>query len=147
MTPTAIDSLVSLSYRGLAALLAFQPTLTPGSGGGSGGAARGPTGGGGGPSSWLQTLMLPAIFLFVWFFMLRPMRQQQKEQETLQKGLSKGDRVVTNGGMIGTVHEVFEKEIVIELADKVRIRFLRDSVTKKYETPTADAKPADADKK
>ncbi len=145
MTPTAIDSLVSLSHRGIAALLAFQPTLTPGSGSG-GGAAHGPTGGGGG-GSWLQTLMLPAIFLFVWFFMLRPMRQQQKEQETLQKGLSKGDRVVTNGGMIGTVHEVFEKEIVIELADKVRVRFTRDSVTKKYETPTADAKPADADKK
>ena len=145
MTPTAIDSLVSLSYRGIAALLAFQPTLTPGSGGGS---AHAPTGGGGGgASSWLQTLMLPAIFLFVWFFMLRPMRQQQKEQEALQKGLSRGDRVVTNGGMIGTVHEVFEKEIVIELSDKVRVRFLRDSVTKKYETPTADAKPADADKK
>ncbi len=148
MTPTAIDSLVSLSYRGIAALLAFQPTLTPGSGGGGGGAARSATGGGGGGAgSWMQTLMLPAIFLFVWFFMLRPMRQQQKEQETLQKGLSKGDRVVTNAGMIGTVHEVFEKEIVIELADRVRVRFTRDSVTKKYETPTADAKPADADKK
>lgn len=150
MTPTAIDSLVSLSYRGLGALLALQPTLTPGGGGGGGGGgaagAHGP-GGGGGAGSWVQMLYLPAIFLFVWFFMLRPMRQQQKEQEALQKGLSKGDRVVTNGGMIGTVHEVFEKEIVIELADRVRVRFTRDSVTKKYETPTADAKPADAEKK
>jgi preprotein translocase subunit YajC len=79
--------------------------------------------------------------------MLRPMRQQQKDQESLQQGLRKGDRVVTNGGMIGTVYEVFEKEIVLDLADKVRVRFLRDSVTKKYETQTADAKPADAEKK
>ena len=63
---------------------------------------RGPAPGGlatkaGGPGGGLMNfIMLPAIFLFVWFFMLRPMRQQQKEQETLQKGLRKGDRVVTD---------------------------------------------------
>lgn len=143
MTPTAIDSLVYYAARGASALMAFQPTLTPGSGGGAAHAAPAAGGPGGG---LMNFIMLPAIFLFVWFFMLRPMRQQQKDQETLQKGLRKGDRVVTNGGMIGTVHEVFEKEIVIELADKVRVRFLRDSVTKKYEA-AADAKPADAEKK
>ena len=143
MTPTAIDSLDYYAARGATALMAFQPTLTPGSGGGGGHASPA---GGGASGGMMNFIMLPAIFLFVWFFMLRPMRQQQKDQETLQKGLRKGDRVVTNGGMIGTVFEVFEKEIVIELADKVRVRFLRDSVTKKYET-TADAKPADAEKK
>jgi preprotein translocase subunit YajC len=143
MTPTAIDSLVYYAARGANALLAFQPTLTPGGGGGHAAPAAGGGGAGGGIMNFI---MLPAIFLFVWFFMLRPMRQQQKDQETLQKGLRKGDRVVTNGGMIGTVFEVFEKEIVIELADKVRVRFLRESVTKKYET-AADAKPADAEKK
>jgi preprotein translocase subunit YajC len=143
MTPTAIDSLVYYAARGANALLAFQPTMTPGGGGGHAAPAAGGGGAGGGIMNFI---MLPAIFLFVWFFMLRPMRQQQKDQETLQKGLRKGDRVVTNGGMIGTVFEVFEKEIVIELADKVRVRFLRESVTKKYET-AADAKPADAEKK
>lgn len=143
MTPTAIDSLVYYAARGAHALLAFQPTMTPGGGGGHAAPAAGGGGAGGGIMNFI---MLPAIFLFVWFFMLRPMRQQQKDQETLQKGLRKGDRVVTNGGMIGTVFEVFEKEIVIELADKVRVRFLRESVTKKYET-AADAKPADAEKK
>ena len=144
MTPTAIDSLLYYAARGANALMAFQPTMTPGSGGGAGPAA--PAAGGAAGSGIMNFIMLPAIFLFVWFFMLRPMRQQQKDQETLQKGLRKGDRVVTNGGMIGTVSEVFEKEIVIELADKVRVRFLRESVTKKYET-AADAKPADAEKK
>jgi preprotein translocase subunit YajC len=144
MTPTAIDSLVYYAARGANAVLAFQPTMTPGGGGAS---HPSPAAGGGAGGGLMNFIMLPAIFLFVWFFMLRPMRQQQKDQETLQKGLRKGDRVVTNGGMIGTVHEVFEKEISIELADKVRVRFLRDSVTKKYETPTADAKPAEADKK
>jgi preprotein translocase subunit YajC len=144
MTPTAIDSLVFYAARGAEALLAFQPTMTPGGAGPAGPA--GPTGGAGGGAGLVNFIMLPAIFLFVWFFMLRPMRQQQKEQETLQKGLRKGDRVVTDSKMIGTVHEVFEKEIVIEIADKVRVRFLRESVTKKYDT-TADAKPADAEKK
>lgn len=144
MTPTAIDSLIYLAARGATALTAFQPTMTPGSGGGAAHAA--PTGGGGGSGGIMNFIMLPAIFLFVWFFMLRPMRQQQKDQETLQKGLHKGDRVVVTGGMIGTVYEVFEKEIVLELAEKVRVRFLRESVTKKYET-AADAKPADAEKK
>ncbi len=143
MTPTAIDSLASYAARGsTTALMAFQPASRSG----GGGAHTSPAGGGGASGGMMNFIMLPAIFLFVWFFMLRPMRQQQKDQESLQKGLRKGDCVVTNGGMIGTVFEVFEKEIVIELADKVRVKFLRDSVTKKYET-AADVKPADAEKK
>lgn len=142
MTPTAIDSLLSLATRGASVLLAFQPAATPGGGG-----HHGPSGGGSPGGGITQMLMLPAIFFFVWFFMLRPMKQQQKEQEDVQKSLRKGDKVVTNSGMIGTVYEVLDKEIVIELAEKVRVRFTRESVTKKYETETASAKPADADKK
>jgi preprotein translocase subunit YajC len=146
MTPTAMDTLFYYAAHGAQALLAFQPALRPGSGGPAAPASHaGGAAAGAGPA-WVQPVMLAGIFLFVWFFMLRPARQQQKEQETLQKGLRKGDRVVTDSKIIGTVHEVFEKEIVIEVADKVRVRFLRESVTKKYDA-AADAKPADAEKK
>lgn len=140
MTPQLLTHLHILGGRGLEVLLALQPTATPGGGGAPASGAH--TGGGGGAASGpLGALgpipMMLLMFGFLYFFMIRPMNQQKKDQETLQKGLRKGDKVVTNAGMIGTVQEVGEKEIVVEVADKVRVRFLRSAVERKYEPVTS----------
>lgn len=144
MTPQLLTHLHILGGRGLEVLLALQPTATPG-GGSSPAGGHGPVGGGGGGGGGLGGLgpipMMLLMFGFLYFFMIRPMNQQKKDQESLQKGLRKGDKVVTQSGMIGTVQEVGEKEIVVEVADKVRVRFLRSAVERKYEPVAAgDAK-------
>ncbi|MEZ4405552.1 MAG: preprotein translocase subunit YajC [Polyangiales bacterium] len=145
MTPTALTHAYALVGRALEVFVALQPAATPGGGGGgsSSGGGGGAAAGGGGI---MNLVMLPLIFGFVWFFMLRPMQKQQKEQESLQKALRKGDRVVTSSGIIGTVHEVGDKEVSLEIADKVRISVLRDTVSRKYD-PAAEAKTSTAEAK
>jgi len=129
MMPTLLTHLDTLIVRGAAIVLALQPAAAP-SGGGGGGTHSGAAPGGG---QLMNFLMLPLLFGFVYFFMLRPMKKQQQEQESLQKSLRKGDQVVTSSGMIGTIVGVDEREITVEVAERVRVRFLRDSVTKRYD--------------
>ncbi len=143
MTPMWIESVGTLALRGASALLALQPDLTPG---GGGAAPRHAGGGGPAGGGTMQIVMMVAMFALVWLYVFRPMRQQQKEQESVQQGLKKGERVVTTSGIIGTVHEVREKEIVLEVSDRTRLTFLRDSVSKRYDG-AADTKPSEADKK
>lgn len=142
MMPTLLTHLDTLIVRGTTVLLALQPAAAPSGGGGGGGGASGASPGGAG---LMNMLMLPLLFGFVYFFMLRPMKKQQQEQETLQKSLRKGDMVVTNAGIIGSVVGVEDKEITVEIAERVRVRFQRDSVTKRYD-PKATATTADAKK-
>ena len=55
---------------------------------------------------WTMWVMLILIFVIMWFFMIRPQRKQQKELENFRNALKKGDKVVTIGGIFGTVCEI-----------------------------------------
>ena len=65
---------------------------------------------GGGASMWI---MLALIFVVMWFFMIRPQRKQQKELQNFRDSLKKGDKVVTVGGIYGTVCEIKEGTVLI----------------------------------
>jgi preprotein translocase subunit YajC len=96
--------------------------------------------------------MLPLLLFGVIFYLMvfRPMSKQRKDQEELNKSLRKGDRVVTRGGVIGTVTGIDDHEVVLEVAEKVRMKFTRASVEQKYERPadkTAETPTATAEKK
>ena len=71
---------------------------------------------GGGWSMWI---MLALIFVVMWFFMIRPQRKQQKELENFRNALQKGDKVVTIGGIFGTVVEIKEDSVLIEVDNGV----------------------------
>jgi preprotein translocase subunit YajC len=132
------SSLISVAYdlvgRALPHLLALQDAVRT-SGGGGGGPA--PSGGGGGPAgaqgpAGMANLLIPvAMIAFLYLFMIRPAQKQRKDQETLQKGLLKGDKVVTTSGIVGTVTGTDEQFITLEISEKVRVKFLRDAVTRK----------------
>lgn len=75
---------------------------------------------------------LPIILMFVifYFLLIRPQQKRQKEQEQMVKALKKGDRVVTVGGIIGTVVGTKEKEVVIKVGDdEVKLELLRSSIS------------------
>ncbi len=74
---------------------------------------------GGGLSMWI---MLIAIFLIMWLFMIRPQRKQQKELQNFRDSLKKGDKIVTVGGIYGTVEEVNDKTVLIKVDDGVKLR-------------------------
>ena len=77
-------------------------------------------------------IMLILIFVVMWFFMIRPQRKQQKELQKFREGLKKGDKVVTIGGIYGTVVEVKDKSLLLEVDSNVKIRVDKNSVVKDF---------------
>jgi preprotein translocase subunit YajC len=76
--------------------------------------------------------MLPFVLIFVvfYFFLIRPQQQKQKTLRAMLDNLRRGDRVVTGGGIIGTVAKVTnDDEVQIDIAEGVRVRVLRSTIT------------------
>jgi preprotein translocase subunit YajC len=74
---------------------------------------------------------LPIILMFVvlYFLMIRPQMKRQKEQKAMIDALSKGDEVVTAGGMLGKISKVSEAYLTVEIADGTEIVMQKASVT------------------
>jgi preprotein translocase subunit YajC len=68
------------------------------------------------------------LILIIYFLLFRPQQQQQKTMEKMRKALKKGDRVLTSGGMIGTVWGVDDAKVVLRVAEDVKIEFAKHSV-------------------
>src|SRR5215470_19702754 len=79
------------------------------------------------PTGDLFGMLVPIAMIFVvfYFLLLRPQQKKQKETRAMLDAVKRGDRVVTSGGIIGTVAKVDEREIVLEIADNVRVKALK----------------------
>ena len=86
-------------------------------------------------SGWSMWIMLALIFVVMWFFMIRPQRKQQKELQAFRDGLKKGDKVVTIGGIYGTVCEIKENNVLIEVDNNVKIRVSKQALVKDFTEP------------
>ena len=78
---------------------------------------------------WMMILLLFAV---MYFCMIRPQRKQQKELETFRAGLKKGDKVVTTGGIYGTVDEVTDRTVLIKVDGDVKLRMDKNSIIRDY---------------
>ena len=88
------------------------------------------TGGGSSTSSLLiQFAPIVLIFVIMYFLILRPQRQKARMHQELVANLRRGDTVVTSGGLIGKVAKVEDNELLVELAEGVRVRVVRGTVT------------------
>jgi preprotein translocase subunit YajC len=76
----------------------------------------------------LQLLPVLVIFAIFYFLLLAPMRKRQKAHQALLAELKRGDRVVTNGGLIGEVAAVEEKVVHLKLSDNVRVRVVKTAI-------------------
>ncbi|MBI3458410.1 MAG: preprotein translocase subunit YajC [Candidatus Rokubacteria bacterium] len=86
--------------------------------------------GGSGPASMLiQLVPLIAIFAIFFFLLIRPQQRDRKRREAMLASLKKGDRVVTSGGLIGTVVGLNEQTVMLKIADSVRVECLRSAVS------------------
>ena len=77
-------------------------------------------------------LMLALIFVVMWLFMIRPQQKRQKELNNFRNSLSKGDKVVTVGGIYGTVIEVTDNKVLLEIDKDVRIKVDTASLVKDF---------------
>jgi preprotein translocase subunit YajC len=107
--------------------------------------------GGASGEALMQFLPLVLIFVVFYFLLIRPQQKRQKEHKVLLEGLRRGDRVVTGGGIIGTVAKVLPEkdEIDVDIAEGVRVKVLRTSISTVMARtePVKPAAVADADAK
>lgn len=88
-------------------------------------------GGAGAGAAFAQFLPIVLIFAIMYFLLIRPQQKKMKEHRAMIEALRRGDQVVTGGGIIGKVSRVKEGEgeIEVEIADGVKVRVLRSTVT------------------
>lgn len=107
--------------------------------------------GAGGVAQFLPLIMIFGVF---YFLLIRPQQQKQKETRAMIAAVRRGDRVVTGGGILGTVQrvpmvqdkdgkQVPSQEIEVEIAKDIRVIVLRDTITSVIRPVAAnDTKPA-----
>ena len=87
-------------------------------------AAAAPAAGGFGP-----LIMIAVMFVVMWFLMIRPQMKRQKEHRELISKLSKGDEIITSGGIAGRVDDLGDNFITVEIADNTKIKLQRNAIT------------------
>lgn len=86
-------------------------------------------GGGAGGGIMPTLIMVGLFFVFMYFMIIRPQMKRQKEHKQLLESLDKGSEVVTAGGMAGTIRQIGENFLVVEVAKDVEVRIQKSSVT------------------
>jgi len=77
----------------------------------------------------LGGLLFPIILIGVMYFlMIRPQMKRAKEHKSMLDKLAVGDEVITNGGIAGTVREIGDSFITVEIADNVRVRIQKGAI-------------------
>ncbi len=93
-----------------------------------------PPGGGGGQGGGDPiTAFLPLILIFgiFYFLLIRPQQKKQKQHQEFVNNLQKGMEVVTSGGIIGKITGVTDEVVTLEIADKVRIKVVKNQIAGK----------------
>ena len=78
-------------------------------------------------------MVLIAIFIIFYFLLIRPQQKQQKKLQEMRTALKKGDKVLTSGGIYGTVQNVTDDIVSLQIADKVKVEVAKNSVAGKRE--------------
>ena len=93
----------------------------------------GAPGGFGGIEGLLPFILIAVVF---YFLLIRPQQKRQKEHRNMVANLRRGDQVVTAGGIIGTISKVTsETEVVVEIAENVKVKVARATITEVLSKP------------
>ncbi len=107
--------------------------------------------GGGGMGGLESLLPLVLIFVVFYFLLIRPQQKKQKQHRQMLEALRRGDRVVTAGGIIGTITKASETELTVEITDGVKVKVMRglisDFLAKTESRDTEDDKDEDKESK
>ncbi|UCG51110.1 MAG: preprotein translocase subunit YajC [Candidatus Latescibacterota bacterium] len=85
-------------------------------------------GGSGGPSQLPLLFIILATFAIFYFILIRPQQRKQKDLQKMIEALKKGDRVMTNGGIFGTVAGFKENSVILKVDDNTKIEVLKNAV-------------------
>jgi len=97
------------------------------------------------PSLIGSLLPFVAVILIFYFLIIRPQSKKRKETEKMLGALKKGDRIVTIGGLYGTIQSVKETSVIIKADDNVKLEFLRSAISSVVSVaPVKEEKPKDS---
>ena len=97
-------------------------------------------------SAFSLVSLMPILLIFVIFYFLlfRPQQKKEKARQGMLNSLKRGDKIVTGGGLVGTIHRIGDKELVLEIAEGVRINVMRSAVADVYsKMPESSKEPED----
>ena len=97
----------------------------------------------------MMWIMLIAMFAIMYFFMIRPQNKKQKEINNFRKQLQVNQSVITAGGIHGTIKEINDNDVMLEIAHNVKIRVDKNSIQKDFSdaAAAAPAQPAAKEEK
>ena len=90
--------------------------------------AEGPAGAAGQPDPIMGFLPLIVIFVIFYFLLIRPQSKRAKEHKNMVANLAKGDEVATNGGLLGTITDLDDNFVTLEIANGVEVRVQRNAI-------------------
>lgn len=93
----------------------------------------------GGAAFFIQTAPLILVFLIFYFLMIRPQTKRMKEHRAQIDAVKKGDKVVTGGGLIGRVTKVTDTEVEVELAQGMKVRAVKSTLSQVVDPTAAPA--------
>ena len=82
----------------------------------------------GAPSALVQLMPFALVLAIFYFIILMPMKRRQQKVSAFLEGLKEGDKVVTSGGIYGTITKVGEQALQLQIADRVRIDVSRNAI-------------------
>lgn len=83
---------------------------------------------GAGDNTVILMLFYGGLFAVFYFFLIRPQTKKTNETHQMQAGISKGDTVITSGGIYGTVYKTKDDTLVLQIAENVRVKCQRSAV-------------------
>ena len=82
----------------------------------------------GAPSAWVQLVPFVLVLAIFYFVILLPMKKRQQKVQSFLAALKVGDRVVTSGGLFGTITRLSDQSVQLQVADKVRLEVSRNAI-------------------
>jgi preprotein translocase subunit YajC len=82
----------------------------------------------GAPSAWVQLMPFVLVVGIFYFVILLPMKRRQQKVQTFLAALKVGDKVVTSGGLYGSITRLNDQSVQVQVADKVRVEMSRSAV-------------------
>lgn len=83
---------------------------------------------GGSVSPWVQLVPFALVLAIFYFIILMPMRRRQKKVEAFLQNLKIGDKVITTGGLYGSITRLGDQSLQLQVADKIRVEIARSAV-------------------
>jgi len=81
-----------------------------------------------GPGLMSNIILFGSIILIFYFMIIRPQQKRAKERQKLIDSMKKGDKVITSGGMYGTIAGMDEKTVLVQIADNVKVKLDRSAI-------------------